>query len=100
MAAKTSANIVDLKSAVTEIKDNVKSGKLVVGTERCLKLLKANQLAKVFVSSNCPEDVRSDINHYSSLTTAQIIELSGIPNEELGVLCKKPFPISVLGLMK
>jgi len=81
-----------------ELKEAIKSGKgLVFGTERTLKKLKMNELKKVYVSSNCPEDVLSDLEHYAKIHGVELVKLKE-NNEELGIICKKPFPISVLSL--
>ena len=58
---------------------------------------KMNELKKVYVSSNCPEDVLSDLEHYAKIHGVELVKLKE-NNEELGIICKKPFPISVLSL--
>lgn len=82
-----------------EIRKELESGKLVIGTEVSLKELKKSNLAKVYVSSNCPEDILGDLEHYAPLANTELIKLI-IPNDELGVVCKKPFAVSILGLLK
>ena len=81
-----------------ELKEAVKEGKgLIMGTSRTLKKLKMNEVKKVYVSSNCPKDVLEDIKHYTKIHKIPLVELKE-NNEELGVICKKPFYISVLSL--
>ena len=82
-----------------DIKKNLKTKKLVVGTKQTLKNLKLGKLEKVFVTANCPESVKKDVAHYSSLSGCEVQSLD-IPNEELGTICKKQFAISVLGLVR
>ena len=82
-----------------EIKDNLKSDKLVFGTERTMKLFKNKKLSKVFVSLNTDEETMKDIIYYSGFVDTKIVKLD-VRNDELGVFCKKPFFISVIGLMK
>ena len=81
----------DLKEAIKENK------RLVLGTHRTLKKLKMKSLKKVYVSSNIPEEILEDIEHYSKLYNIPLVKLKET-NEELGTLCKKPFSVSVLGL--
>jgi len=81
----------DLKEAIKENK------KVVLGTERTLKRLKMKSLKKVYVSSNIPEEVLGDLEHYAKLYKIPIVKLKE-SNEELGVICRKPFSVSVLGL--
>jgi len=81
-----------------DLKEAIQKGKgLIIGTQRTLKKLKMNELKKVYVSSNCPKDVLEDIGHYTKLYSIPLIKLNE-SNEELGIICKKPFFISVLSL--
>ena len=87
------------KIDAVEIKKMMKSGSVVIGTERAIKSLKLGKVQKVLVSSNCPDAVEKDINYYAGLSGAEIHKLE-CPNDELSVICKKPFSISVLALVK
>jgi len=87
------------KETDTEFKKVLKSKNLLVGTERTIKELKLKKLEKVFVSANATEKTRADINHYAKLTKTEVMNLK-YTNEQLGELCKKPFSVSVLGLLK
>jgi large subunit ribosomal protein L30e len=82
-----------------EIKKNLEQKKLVIGTEMTVKSMRREKLSKVYLTSNCPADVRQDIERYAKLANVAVAEL-GLSNEELGVVCKKPFSISVIGLLK
>ena len=83
----------------TEIKKLLKEKKLVIGTERTLKNLKLGRVDKVIVTSNCPEKLQKDIKYYAGLGKAEVIKVK-YPNEELGIMCRKPFAISVLSMLK
>ena len=87
------------ESDVDEIKKNLETGKLIFGTEMTMKGLKLGDVQKVFVTKNCPAEVRDDISHYSSIGKFEVVELEST-NEELGVICKKPFSVSVIGLLR
>ena len=87
------------KITSTEIKKLIKSKDLVIGSERTIRNLKLGKVEKVLISSNCPEKVLGDVNYYSGLSKAETIRVP-YPNEELGVICKKPFSISVLSILK
>ncbi len=84
-------------SAIEDIRTAMKDGKLVVGTKEVLKGLKLGKIPKVFVSINCPDDVKESISHYAEISGAEVVQLKQ-PNDELGVVCKKPYSISVLGI--
>ena len=86
-----------MTDAISEIKKAIKEKKAVIGTEQTIKSLKLGRLQKVYITANCPKTVREDIEHYTKLSGCATEELK-VPNDELGVLCKKPFSISVIGL--
>ena len=89
------------KKEITEeiklLKSKVDENKAIIGKERVMKLLKAKNLSTIFLAANCENKIKEDIKHLASLTDVKIIELPQ-SNEELGVICKKNFFISVLGL--
>jgi ribosomal protein L30E len=81
------------------IRKEIEQGKAILGLDRTLKELKNLNLKKIYLSSNISEEVKKDINYYSSLQSIELINLS-IPNDELGVVCKKPFSVLILGVLK
>ena len=87
------------KITSAEIKKILKSGNILLGTERTVKGLRLGKVEKVFVSSNCPARVEKDLNYYAGLSGAEMHKLE-FPNDELGIICKKPFSISVLSVVK
>ena len=84
---------------VAEVKKLVGNKKLIIGTDRTLTALRKDEVKKVFMASNCPKGVRSDVEHYAKLTNVEVALLD-IPNDELGVVVKKPFSVSVIALLK
>ncbi len=78
-----------------DLRDALKEKKVIIGTERTMKALKRGDAKNVYISSNCPEEVKKDIKHYCKVFDAKLNEIKET-NEELGVICKKPFSISVL----
>jgi len=84
---------------ISEIKSNLKNKRLVLGTNLTIKQLKLGNISKVFLSSNCPENIKKDVGYYSSMSSCSVESLK-LPNEELGILCKKPFSVSIVGLLK
>ena len=80
-----------------EIRKLLGTDKLLIGTERTIKELRNGTLSKVILADNCPVDERVEIERLAELA-GTAVELSGVDNEELGVLCRKPFRIAVLGI--
>lgn len=84
---------------IEEVQKKLKTKDIIIGTDRTIRHLKLGQLAKVFISKNCSNVIKEDINYYGNLSNIPIEELDQT-NEELGVICKKPFYISVLSIKK
>lgn len=79
----------------SEIKDMLKEKGVVFGTNETIAGLKLGKIKKVLVSSNCPKQIRESIQHYAKIAGAKVVELD-VPDKEIGLLCKKPFGVSVL----
>ncbi|MCK5139219.1 MAG: ribosomal L7Ae/L30e/S12e/Gadd45 family protein [Nanoarchaeota archaeon] len=84
---------------LNEIKKLLKKGRIVVGTRNTIKQLREDKLEKIWLSSNVPSDVKEDIINYAKLAKVNVANLS-ISNEELGVICKKQFFVSVASVIK
>lgn len=82
-----------------ELDKLIQDGKIIIGTDETLKGLRQGTLAKVFVSQNCPDNVREDLATYCNLGDVECIDIP-YPNDELGTMCRKPFAISVIGVTK
>jgi large subunit ribosomal protein L30e len=87
------------KESSSELKKLLTEKRLVLGTERTKKMLLQGKLAKVLFSANVPAAVKAEISKYAAIGKTDVAELSE-RNEELGILCKKPYAISVLGVLK
>ena len=81
----------------TEIKKLIEQDKLIIGTDLTVKNLKNNKVKKVFLSSNVDELMAEKIKHYCSINDVECVEITQT-NEDLGIMCKKPFNISVLSV--
>ena len=73
--------------------------KLSIGTDRTLKALRRGELEQVILASNCAAETVTSIERDAALTGAEIVRMTE-NNDDLGVLCKKPFRIAVLGVKK
>lgn len=81
--------------ALEELRKDLKTKKPIFGSDKTLKELKTGKLNKIYLSSNCRDDVKRDIMQYAKLASVKVVELEET-NEDLGVICKKPFNISVI----
>lgn len=89
----------EISKEILDLKKGLAEGKAVVGAKTVLRDLKDDKLGKIYLASNCPKEIEEDIRHYSDLVKVPVIVLD-VDNEEIGVLCKKHFFISVLGIKK
>lgn len=81
--------MTDVKAVVAKEKG------IVFGTEKTLKNIKAGKTKKVLIASDCLSDTKETLMRYAKIARAEVEQLK-IPSEEIGMICKKPFPISVL----
>ena len=80
----------DLRNAVNE-------KKIIIGSKRAIKNLKLKNVKQVFMASNCPDNIKKDIEYYSKLTGIKVENFDGTA-KQLGVFCGKPFSIAVLAI--
>lgn len=78
-----------------ELKKALKEKELVFGTKATLRSLRQGKAKHVLVAANCPKETKEEIKHNAKLTKAEVTEL-GLPDSEIGMICKKRFSVSVL----
>jgi large subunit ribosomal protein L30e len=83
----------------TDIKKLLDAGKLVIGGERTLKLLKQGHAKHVYLSKNCNADMCGDVKRYAQMSGTEVSQLNE-SSEELGALCRRPFGISIISVAK
>ena len=80
--------------SVSELKT---ADNLVYGAEETLKLLRKGQIKAVLLSANCNPQTKEDIERLCKLGNIECTTLTQ-SSEDVGNLCHKPFPISVVGI--
>jgi len=88
----------EVKDLRDDISSVMKTGKVVIGSNRVIKTLLIGNPKLIILSSNCPDSIREDIIYYSRLSK---IPYSIIKDDstELGSICGKPFPVSAIGIV-
>ncbi|MBW9141692.1 MAG: 50S ribosomal protein L30e [Candidatus Aramenus sp.] len=81
----------------SEIKNLLKTGKVVIGSRRTLKKLKMGKLKAVIVASTLRGDIMDDIVHYCKVSGIPFYKYPG-SGWDLGTLVGKPFMISTIGV--
>ncbi len=82
---------------VSELKKVLESKKAVLGADVTVKMLRQGKIKKVYLSSNCEPESKADIEQLCKVGNVECVELVQ-SNDEIGVICKKPFAVSVVGV--
>jgi large subunit ribosomal protein L30e len=82
-----------------EIRKLLTSNKLLIGEDEVLKSARNGKLSKVYHASNANALVLADIQKYGKISGFEVLN-TNVPNDELGTVCKKPFSISTIGILK
>lgn len=84
---------------MTDLKKHVGDKKLVLGRDRVMKLLRKDSLKEIFLAVNCSSSIKDDIDSLAKKFKVPVTLLK-ITNDDMGVVVKKPFSVSVAGLQK
>ena len=77
----------------------IEDKKVTIGASASTRALKSGALKKLVLASNAPSEQRDSFLRAAGIAGVEVETLS-VPNDTLGVMCKKPFSISVLGIKK
>ncbi len=81
-----------------ELLNALKTGKVVLGTRKTMKLLKLGRVKAVVVAANAPPEIKQDVMYYASLGNIPVFVYPGT-SLELGAACGKPFTVMMLGII-
>jgi ribosomal protein L30E len=81
--------------SLQDLRDAMKKEKLVFGTAQTIKNLKKGTTKKIFLASNCGDEIENNIKHYAKMNKIEVIKLDK-PRAEISVFCRKNFPVSVI----
>ncbi len=76
-----------------ELKDDLKKKKPLLGLELALKKIRNGKVSRVYVSST--SHAKDKLSLLGKSTGIEVIEVQE-NSKELGILCKKPFNVSVI----
>ncbi len=75
----------------------VKTGKVEFGAKSAIKNAKLGRAKLIILASNCPKNIRADIEYYSKLSKVPIYIYKGT-GIDLAAVCGKPFIVSALSI--
>ena len=79
---------------MANLKDDLKSKKTIFGLKRTLKEINRNKIKRVYVAMNSP--AKEQLVSLGKTMGIEVVVLNE-NNKDLGVTCKKPFAVSVIG---
>jgi large subunit ribosomal protein L30e len=82
-----------------DIRKLLTTKKLILGEDEVLKNARTAKLLKVYHASNANKLVLKDLTKYAELSGFELLDTK-IANDDLGTTCKKPFSISLIGVLK
>ena len=84
--------MIDVNKAITT---TAKTGKIQLGASSALASAKSKKAKLILFASNCPQNIREDIEYYCKLSEVPVSAFKG-DSTNLGALCGKPFDVCVL----
>jgi len=88
-----------LEESLVRIKKSIETNKEIIGTESVMNAIRSGEVQEVFLSANIPETTERDIRVHAEISNVTVTKLKQA-NDDLGVVCKKPFDISVMAIKK
>ncbi|MHC1624810.1 MAG: 50S ribosomal protein L30e [Methermicoccaceae archaeon] len=72
----------------------IKTGKVYFGAKQTLKAIRDNEAQLVILASNCPEDIRTEVES----SDVKVVYYPGV-GVDLGTVCGKPFSVTSLTIV-
>lgn len=86
--------MIDVDKAIITV---VKTGKVSFGANSAIKNAKTGKVKLIILASNCPINIREDIEYYCKLSKIPLIVYKG-SSIDLATVCGKPFLISAVSI--
>jgi large subunit ribosomal protein L30e len=76
----------------------LKTGQVVLGSKKTIKLILHGKAKLVVVAANAPPEIKRDIEYYAKLSGIPVYRFPGT-NVELGTLAGKPFSVAAMAII-
>ena len=86
--------MIDVDKAVSTA---VKTGKVSFGASSAVQNAQTGKAKLIVLASNCPKDIREDVEYYAKLSNVHVITYKG-SSLDLAATCGKPFSVSALSI--
>ena len=81
---------------IEELRKRLKTDTPIIGTNKVLSGLRKNEIKDIYYASSVSKETLGDLQHYQQIADVTLHAVP-LPAVEVGILCKKPFGITVLG---
>ncbi len=86
--------MIDIDKAIASA---VKTGKVSFGANAAMQNAKTGKAKMIILASNCPKDIKEDIEYYCKLSKIPVMMYKGA-SMDLAEVCSKLFIISALSI--
>jgi large subunit ribosomal protein L30e len=86
--------MIDIDKAIATA---VKTGKVIFGANAAIYNAKTGRTKVIILASNCPKNIRGDIEYYCKLSKVPLIIYKG-SSMDLAAVCGKPYVVSALSI--
>jgi large subunit ribosomal protein L30e len=86
--------MIDIDKAIATA---VKTGKVSFGANAAMQNAKTGKAKMIILASNCPQDIKDDIEYYCKLSKVPVMTYKGA-SMDLAEVCNKPFIISAVSI--
>lgn len=78
-----------------EIQSAIKSGNAIIGMRESMKHIRNSAPKIIVITENVPATLEKEIKHNAKISNVRLEVFNG-SSRDLGTICGKPFPVSVL----
>jgi large subunit ribosomal protein L30e len=86
--------MIDVDKAIATA---VKTGKVLFGANAALQNAKTGKAKMIILASNCPKDIKEDIEYYCKLSKVPVMTYKGA-SMDLAAVCNRLFIITALSI--
>lgn len=90
---------MESKGIMVNVKDLLEKGKIIIGSERTLKLAKNGKIKEIYIASNTPKHLRNEAKIIGKALGIEVVELDE-NSKQIGTRLGKPFTILMFGVLK
>jgi len=92
------SEIINKLNKLNKLSKELKTKKVIFGPRVILKNLKNSNIEKIYISNDFPESIIKDLQKFKSIKD-KIIR-TDMNKEELKEMCKRPFNISIISILR